>query len=702
MSRDCAIRTTRVTGAHMTQLETRLNIQLARKQFQNGETIREGAIRPEILASWQRSRSYGLKFDKADKRLISKEALKERIRERRELYETAIPVMEKLYDFTAGSGCLCTLSDEEGYVLKAMGDTDIMKIAQQNKFMEGCNRSERRLGTNGIGTPLVTHMPIQVFGEEHYYDLHHQWVCSGAPIFNPSGRPLGVFCLTSLHDQTSYHTLGLSAAAADSITQQIAMKRAYEAIERIQRHMKIIVETVPSGILLCNQDLKVILSNTRASALLMRPETQITGRKLHEILGKEPFDPSKLHQTLDDKDITVDRDGRTLHFVFTLNAANTSDYVITFVKTESFHKKVQRVIGSEAYFTFDDIIGQVPALQNAVSLARIAAGNNSTVLLTGESGTGKELFAQAIHNGGRRRNGPFVALNCAALPKSLIESELFGYESGSFTGARREGCTGKFELANGGTIFLDEIGDMPLDVQASLLRVLQNREVSRLGGSKATKIDVRIIAASNRNLPAAIEENSFRADLYYRLNVFNIHIPPLRDRAADIPLLADYFLRKYAAQAARPVEGFTREAYRVLQERPWRGNIRELENVIERSVYVTHSTLIDPESLPSPRPAPWSDSWPAEAKTRETPAASPQTAAHVRGEIDPALAAMFRNGGTVEAVKRALAATGGNMRKAAALLGISRRTLYRKMADMELNPADERRRIKNPYLQSFT
>lgn len=669
----------------MTYQEMRSKIQFARKQFQNGESIEPGAIRPEILASWQRSRSYGLEFDQADKRLISTEALGERIRERRELCETAFPVMEKLYDFTAGSGCLCTLSDEEGYMLKAMGDEEIMKIARRNKFMEGCNRSERRLGTNGIGTPLVTHQPLQVFADEHYYELHYQWVCSGAPIFDPSGRPLGVFCLTGLYDKVSFHTLGLAVAAADSITQQIAMKQAYDAVERIQQRMKIIVETVPSGILLCNQDLVVIQSNTLASALFMLPETQIVGRKLHEILGKEPLDPAKLHQTLDDKDITVNRDGKTLHFVFTLNAANTSDYVITFVKTESFHKKIHRVIGSEAYFTFDDIIGQVPALQNAVSLARIAANNNSTVLLTGESGTGKELFAQAIHNGGRRKNGPFVALNCAALPKSLIESELFGYESGSFTGARREGSAGKFELANGGTIFLDEIGDMPLDVQASLLRVLQNREVCRLGSSKATKIDVRIIAASNKNLPAAIEENAFRADLYYRLNVFNIHIPPLRERVADIPLLAEYFLRKYAAQATRPVEGFTQAAYRALEKRPWQGNIRELENVIERAVYLTHSTLIDLESLPVPR-SPSLVGTPAPTMTPS------HGAAHPEGDIDPALAASFRGGNTLDAIRRALAVTGGNMRKAALLLGTSRRTLYRKMADMDMHPAELRRR----------
>ena len=660
--------------------EARNKIQAARRRFQNGEPIEQEDIRTEILESWQRSRSYGLEFDKADKRLISQEALKERIRERREFYDIAMPVMEKLYDYTAGSGCLCTLSDEEGYLLKAMGDAEIMEIARQNKFMEGCNRSERRLGTNGIGTPLVTHKPIQVFAEEHYYELHQQWVCSGAPIFDPSGKPLGVFCVTALYDKVSLHTLGLAAAAADSITQQFVMKQAYDAIEQIQQRMKVIVETVPSGILLCNQNLEVIQGNTRASVLLMLPETKIIGRKLHELLDKEPFDIATLHKVLDDKDITIEREGKNLHFVFTLNASNTSDYVITFVKTESFHKKVHRVIGSEAYFTFEDIIGQAPPMQNAVALAHIAAGNDATVLLTGESGTGKELFAQAIHNRGRRRKGPFVALNCAALPKTLIESELFGYECGSFTGARREGSAGKFELANGGTIFLDEIGDMPLDVQASLLRVLQNREVSRLGSTKATKIDVRIIAATNRNLPAAIEENAFRADLYYRLNVFNIHIPPLRDRIEDVPLLADYFLRKYSAISSRPVEHFTQAAQQALKKHSWRGNIRELENIIERAVYVTRSPVIDLESLPIPRSE---QTEPAEVSP---PAGFMLATPGMTGTVNPMLAATFRNGRAPDAVKQAMAATKGNMRKAAAMLGVSRRTLYRRIAAMGLQP----------------
>ncbi|MCD8349719.1 MAG: sigma 54-interacting transcriptional regulator [Planctomycetaceae bacterium] len=654
----------------------------ARELFRRGEPIPEGYLRPEILESWQRSQSYGLEFDKADKRLISKEALAERIQERRELYNTATLVMERLYDFTAGSGCLTTLSDEEGYVLFAMGDEGIMEIARKNSFVEGCNRNERRLGTNGIGTPLVTNQPIQVFAEEHYYELHYNWVCSGAPILGTSGKPIGVFCVTALFDKVSFHTLGLAAAAADSITQQIAMKKAYDSITRIQQHTKTIVECVPTGILLCNSDLTVIMTNSRATGLLMLPETQIVGKKLHEPLGKESFSADSLPSILDGKHITIERNNVSHKFFFTLNISSTGDYVITFLKSDSLPKSEPRVIGSEAYFRFEDIVGQVPAMQNAVSLARIAADNDSTVLVTGESGTGKELFAQAIHNAGRRRHGPFVALNCAALPKSLIESELFGFESGTFTGARREGNAGKFELANGGTIFLDEIGDMSLDVQASLLRVLQSREVTRLGSSRATKIDVRIIAATNRNLLDAIEDSVFRTDLFYRLNVFSIHIPPLRDRASDIRLLADYFLRKYASLTARMVNGFTEEAYRAMEAHPWPGNIRELENVIERAIYVTTTPFIGLDSLllrnVSPRMS---------ARLRVMHPEPGPTAS----KADAALAAAFRSGESSEAVKKALQLTNGNMRRSAELLDVSLRTLYRRIAEMGLSPAALRR-----------
>ncbi|MDR1489010.1 MAG: sigma 54-interacting transcriptional regulator [Desulfovibrio sp.] len=659
--------------------EKRVKIRRAWEQFWQGMPVDEDCVSRQILESWERSRTYGLEFDKADKSLLPEKILRERIRAHQALYDIAIPIMERLHDFTTGSGFLSTLSDDEGYVLKAVGDEKIMAMARKNKLQEGCNRNERRLGTNGIGTPLVTGVPIQVFAEEHYYKLHQQWVCSGAPIFDPSGKPLGVFCLTGLREKVSFHTLGLATSVANSISQQFAMQKAYDEIARIQQRTKVILETVPSGILFLNKELEIIQINSRAAALLLLPETRIVGRKLHEIVCSRPLKAENLHEALNDRNVIIERDGQSLHFMFSLNAAGPENYVVTFVRAESLHKKVHRIIGSEAYFTFDDIVGRNQGMRNAVSLARIAANTNSTVLLTGESGTGKELFAHALHNASKRRNGPFIAINCAALPRSLVESELFGYESGAFTGARREGCAGKFELANEGTIFLDEIGDMPFDVQASLLRVLQNREIIRIGGSKAIKIDVRIIAASNRDLISAIKNNVFRNDLYYRLSVFNIHIPSLRERVDDVRLLADHFLRKYAGLSDKNVCGFTEEAYRVLEGHPWHGNIRELENIIELASHVSPGSAVDLECMQLLRIAhPFQRSaWRAGGSA-------------VKEHDFPVI---LKAENTPQAVERALAASGGNMRRAADLLGVSRRTLYRKIAAHGLDPDILRRRV---------
>ncbi len=662
-----------------------MKVQQAKEQFRLGLPVDESCVRKEILESWVRSRAHGLDFETADKRLLSPVQLKKRISERQDLYDIAVPVMEKLYDFTTGSGFLSLLADEEGYVLKTLGDAYIMEVARHNRLLEGCNRSEQRLGTNAIGTPLATHAPIQVFGEEHYHGPHSNRICSGAPIFGPAGTPIGVFCLMGERENVSFHTLGLAVSVANDISQQIKMRLAYNVVDRLQRQAEIIIETVPSGILLLNSDLEIIRTNSRAAALLHRPQSEIMGKKLHALMAREPFSPEHIETALDDQKVCIELNGRKVDFIFTLNSSSMDYYVVTFVKAESFQKKFHRIIGSEAYFTFDDIVGRSPAIQNAVALARIAAGNRSTVLLTGESGTGKELFAQSIHNASPRRDAPFVALNCAALPKSLIESELFGYESGSFTGARREGSAGKFELADGGTIFLDEIGAMPLDVQATLLRVLQNREVSRIGSSRVTKLDVRIIAATNLDLPESIKNNAFREDLYYRLNVFNIHIPPLRERQADIRLLAEFFLRKYAEYSHRPVRGFTDEAFRALDAHPWNGNVRELENVVERAIFIARGEVIGAEEIQLVRNV---------QEPMLGPEQYPPAVPASESLEEPDLASAFLTGDAPTAIERAFAATGGNMLRTAALLGTSRRTLYRKMHSLGLNPKLLRCRVR--------
>jgi PAS domain S-box-containing protein len=252
-----------------------------------------------------------------------------------------------------------------------------------------------------------------------------------------------------------------------------------------------------------------------------------------------------------------------------------------------------------ASYTFDDIIGGSEKIHIAKSIARKAAQTHSNVLILGESGTGKELFAHAIHLASERLYGPFVKVNCAAIPTGLLESELFGYEGGAFTGAKKEGKIGKFEQADGGTIFLDEIGDMPLHMQVKLLRVLQEKEVEKIGSTGSKKIDVRIIAATNRNLEKSMHEGNFRQDLYYRLNVVTINIPALRERAEDIMLIANFLVKKISKDLNKKVPDVSKDSEYFLKNYHWEGNIRELENILERAINIIEdSTIISPKDLP--------------------------------------------------------------------------------------------------------
>ena len=300
-----------------------------------------------------------------------------------------------------------------------------------------------------------------------------------------------------------------------------------------------------------------------------------------------------------------------------------------------------------------ELIAESPAMKEVMSLVARVGPTNATVLIRGESGVGKEVIARAIHQASRRKKGRFVAVSVAAIPETLLEAELFGYEKGAFTGAARA-KPGKFELASGGTLFLDEIGDMPLALQVKLLRALQEREIERLGGIRPIPVDVRIIAATHRDLEALIREGRFREDLYYRLNVVTIWVPPLRERREDILPLAHHFLRKYAEETGKPVKGFTREAERLLLEYPWLGNVRELENAVERAVVLTRNAYIGPEDLPMGGRA-FASSLRLEDVEREH-------------------------------ILRVLRLTQGNLTRAAELLGIHRNTLREKIRRYGLKP----------------
>ena len=322
-------------------------------------------------------------------------------------------------------------------------------------------------------------------------------------------------------------------------------------------------------------------------------------------------------------------------------------------------------------YQFRNIVARSPKMQEVLATVDRVAPTNSTVLLGGESGVGKDLIARAIHEHSRRAAGPFIKINCTAIPENLLESELFGYEKGAFTGANTA-KPGRFELADKGTIFLDEIGDVPGSIQVKLLHVLQDREFERLGGTKTLKVDVRVIAATNQDLRAALEQGTFREDLYYRLNVVPINIPPLRERKEEIPYLVDYFIARFAHESGKPITGITPAALKLLMDFHWPGNVRELENIIERAMALSTGTVIDVADI------------------RLDIAVSSPTAAAASG-----LATFPPEGVTLEQfedeiIREAVHRAKGNKSQAARLLGLSRNALRYRLSKLGVPDEEEK------------
>ena len=363
-------------------------------------------------------------------------------------------------------------------------------------------------------------------------------------------------------------------------------------------------------------------------------------------------------------EVAVDslRDGAYDYFPKPIDQQRLELAVKNAIKSHDLTREIQRLKETvQREYSFENIITADRKMQDVFKLVTKVMNNTITVLIYGESGTGKELIARAIHYNGDRKDKPFVIVNCASIPRELLESELFGHERGSFTGAHQQ-KKGKFENANGGTIFLDEVGELEMLLQAKLLRVIQEKEFERVGGTELIKTDVRIISATNRDLKIAVEEKEFREDLYYRLNSFPIYVPPLRQRKGDVLVLAEYFINEFNKKLGKEIKGFTKRALKLIYEYDWPGNIREMENTIERCLIITENDVVDVEDLPS------------HLRTAESIAS-----------VDYA-GPLFSNDTIVpfeklkeEAIRHALKVTKGNIVEAAKRLHLGRATIYRLM-----------------------
>jgi len=367
---------------------------------------------------------------------------------------------------------------------------------------------------------------------------------------------------------------------------------------------KTILDYSGDGVIALDKNKVVVIFNPAAEKIFEISSNEVLNRSIYNNLNRRYFahiygDGSlQLNKLVkvNYKQILMNRlpiiiDGEQRGMVITLQEISKIQKLEQKVRTELYKK------GLVSKYNFDNIIGESALLKDTINQAKKIGKTSTTILITGETGTGKELFAQSIHNISPRRDSPFVAINCAALPENLLESELFGYEEGAFTGAKRGGKVGLFELAHGGTIFLDEIGEMPYSLQGRLLRVLQEKEVLRVGGDYILNVDIRVIAATNLNLYERVKEGKFREDLYFRLNVLNLRVPPLRERKEDIPLLVRNFIKEMNAKHGTNIKDVTESGMKILKEYYWPGNIRELENITERMCIISNTPIVDEELI---------------------------------------------------------------------------------------------------------
>lgn len=568
----------------------------------------EGVLRSEIAESWKRSINYGVSPCSTKDTKLPVGEFERVCRNNSQLIETAYPYLTNLYQYMKGTNYLIQLCDKNGCVLKVISNDELIEkmAAQISTKREGYFVSERIIGTNSSGLCLHLQKPVQVIGEEHFQTRNQKFCCSSAPIFNEKRELLG--CLSIMCPKEFYQTYALSVVctAVDGIEKEMLLKKAYGRLSTLNNLLMRTIESSDSGIIVINANKKILYLNRRTINILKLPAEYTEKQTLEDLIqiGSLPEEFRKLDHNINESEIVlINRDGKRVEVGLCVSVVldadgNYENSILTLREQRIAYRMANRIAGSRATYTFDSIMGDSKVIKEVKRLGSEASTSNSTVLILGESGTGKELLAQAIHNKSSRADAPFIAINCGSLPRGLIESELFGYERGAFTGANAEGRPGKFELADGGTIFLDEIGDMPLELQASLLRVLQDKEIMRLGGKFSKKIDVRIIAATNKDLLSSIHKNTFREDLYYRLNVLNIVMPPLRERKDDILLLASHFLSVYNQALGRNVDSISNDAKSMLREYSWPGNVRELENTMERLVNLSKSQTITVLDLP--------------------------------------------------------------------------------------------------------
>ncbi len=637
-------------------------IKQARNLFFDKGVVPAGLLPEPIERSWKRCLHSGLAVDaRQNFDRVQRAAMDERRQKNASLLSNAQPVMENLYDQIRNTHNMVILADAEGLIIHSLGDRDFVSKARRVALQPGVSWDEANKGTNAIGTSLAEQMPVLVHGSEHYMASNYFLTCSASPIFNPYGGLIGVLDVSGDYRGYQKHTMALVKMSVQMIENHLFVGEFPHCI-RLHFHSRPeFIDTLCEGIAVFSPEGRLISAN-RSGQFQLGLSLQHLQRQTFASLFDSSFD------SLIDRARLIPYSILTLcmHNGVRVQAKVQLGIVVRRqhpVRIESHYGEGQAAanlgeIGDPVNLDALDLGDE--KLHEAILKTRKVLGKEIPILIQGETGTGKELFAKSIHQASSRSTNPFVAVNCAAIPDGLIESELFGYEEGAFTGARRKGVVGKILQANGGTLFLDEIGDMPMNLQARLLRVLQDRLVVPLGSTRSYPVDIAIICATNQKLRDKIAKGTFREDLYYRLNGLLINLPPLRERT-DLERLV-HRLVETESRDGEKVE-ISADVMQLFRRHAWPGNIRELHNLIRiaiamldaRQKVITRAQLPDDfmdaieNTEPDGRPAAFDDP-----------------------VID--LESM-----EAHAINQAIQSCNGNISVAARKLGISRNTLYRKL-----------------------
>lgn len=641
--------------------------------------------RSMIALSQQRSRAFGIESgDEPDFSRPDGSVLTQALDENRFLFQHAAPVMETLYEQIINTHSMVLLTSAKGFVLHSLGDTDFLEKASRVALLPGVDWSEKSKGTNAIGTALKEEQAIIVHGNQHYMNANKLLTCSCAPIVDPFGEVIGALDVSGDYRSFHQHTMALVRMSAQMIENHMFADIFPKAV-RLHFHTRVeFLGTLVEGIIVFSHEGRFISANRSAqfqlglslNALKAHTFSSLFGiamSRLFEMYNGAPSDPKPLclHNGVS---VWAKVKFKSVGPWFASHGLTKSPEEAVKMQTPSPStprpapapaRKVQ--LSSLRYLDTGD--PQVSAVINKLNLIR---GRDIPVMILGETGTGKDLMAQAIHGDSERARHAFVSVNCASIPENLIESELFGYEDGAFTGARKKGAIGKIQQANGGTLFLDEIGDMPKHLQARLLRVLQDRRVSPLGAGKEVDVDIAIVCATNKNLKTMIARGEFREDLYYRLNGLVVRLPALRERT-DFELVVKKIITSLCDNG--PQIGISADVMSLFRTYSWPGNFRQLHNLLRTAVVMVGCQgVIDRCHLP--------DDFLEDAAEPFNAAPPPGmcTGANDPGAV---LAATAPDGHSLQdvalsAMAQMLRLHKGNVSAAAKALGVSRNTVYRK------------------------